>query len=590
MCDNNSCIEAIGYDRDDTLSVYPVSNLKTASWTSAPCVHKSLYQEANFATDAAAALNATSIGSTKRLDATLISGPNDFMAPFTIEIIADVSFNIDGTPKWVLTADGARPPEVAADYISVKPKTVGGPVNNAGIRVGPYPVSSQISRITTQLEQSSQIIDSKTYSLNHTDGTHMMHTIMEGYASKSGCILQDPEVMNDMRRAGIDVYGSYMYTKDEADTGTNSLIDEWRINNGDNVKTSIEKPYLRVFPVETSPLFQSLAPTLEQMRFLPPGMQLKLMMDIQDGAERLDTGIVVSKSSNGTAGGTFTDAKVTLRFSNIIIRFQNLQMFPDIKSSLFSGRVEGSTVLLDVPKPMTKTLPPAPVARWITPDISITTYGLSNQKQYTIDLTTNTTDTIAPVIGIFVVKANSFRYSGLCTTNWDMMSWSENKISKIRCTRSGGSYELSGFMEYLPSADYDQNRANESTLMHNHFGHQLYLPLEKKTYSMAEQQIGPGFYTWRKRGYTSSQLPSRTGVLFNTESGTGVIPEMTQGLQRGTLSIVVDFTESLSSDYTLLAVQYYRAQLTYDVKERQIDSDVQTYSVNAAMSGLTPNI
>jgi hypothetical protein len=567
-----------------------VSKLKTASWTSAPCVQKSLYNEANFATDAAAALNATSIGSTKRLDATLISGPNDSLAPYTIEIVADVSFNVEGTQKWVLTPNGARPADVPADYISVKPKSIGGAVTNAGIRVGPYPVSSQISRITAQLEQSGTIIDAKTYSLNHTDGTHIMHALMEGYASKSGCSLQDPDGMNDMRRAGLDAFGSYMYTKEEADSTTNLMIDEWRIAKGDDVKTSIEKTYLRVFPCDSSPLFQSLAPALDQFHILPPGMQMRLMLDIQDGAERLDTGIIVSKSSDGTATGTFTDAKVTVRFTNIIIRYQNLQLMPDIKEALFSGRVIGSTIALDVTKPMTKTLPLAPIARWLTPDISITTCGLSNQKQYTIDLTTNTTDTIAPVIGIFVVKASNFKYSGLCTSNWDMLSWSENKIQKIRLTRSGGSHELSGYMEFLPAADYDNNRTNESTLMHNHFAHQMFLPLEKRTYSMAEQHLGSGYYTWRKRGYTATQLPARTGVLFNTETGPAIIPEMTQGLQRGTLNIVVDFTETLSSDYTLLCVQFYRGQITYDVKERQMDSDIQTYAVNSGMSGLTPNV
>jgi len=586
MCDLS---EPIGYEKDESLGLYPVTNAKTASWTSATPLNYSMYEEGQFGTDASTALNVTSVGSTKRLDCQLINGPTDCMAPYTIEIVSDFSFNVDGTPKWVLSADGARPAGVPSDYISCKPKAITGAVNNSGIRPGAYPVSSQLTRLTCQLEQSGIIIDSKTYSMQHTSADLMVHTILEGYLGQSGTVLQDPVGMADMRRVGIDKFGGSLFTKSEADTTTNTMIDSMRISNGDQVKTVIEKPHLRVFPVAQNPLFQALCPTIEQLRLLPPGMQIKLMFEIRDGQERLDTGIVVSKSSDGTAGGTFTDAKVTLRFSHVVVRFQSLQMKEDVLRAFYSGRVDGSCIPLDVPKPLSNLLPTAPITRWLQPDVSVQTTNLSGQKQVEINVTTNLSDSIPPVLAVFVVKNSSFTYSGLCNTNWDMLSWAEDKIERLRCTRSGGSFEVSGFMQFLPNSDYNQNKLNESTLMHNNFAHQMFFPFDKLLYSMAEQQAGAGYFTWRQRGYSDSQMPIRAGVCLMLDSGSAIVPEMNQGLMLGTLNVVVDFTEPLSSDYSVLVVSYYRSQIVYDVKERTPDTAQPTYTVNTKMTGLTPN-
>jgi len=587
--------ETKGFQADDSLAQYPLTTLKNAAWLKAPFAKTSRYQEAQFSTDLAQSLSSNSAGSSRRFDGMLQCGQNECILPHTIEILADVTLTVDGSAKWVITEDGVRPSGVASDFVGVKPKVGFAPACAAtatGIRIPRYSVLSQFSKITAQIDQAGTIIDTFLYSHTNSSGTLMEHTILDQYSNRAGIIAADPDGLNDFTANLPDMFGTYPFTVAEATTNSNSYIDSYRVKDGTKTVLTREKPMLKSINDERCLLLDVLSSALTHMRPLPVGMPLKLQFDVADSGsvDRLDTGIVVSKNTTNADVGPFVDAPVKLSFSNITLRYQTIEVPQWLIEYQREGVIDGSLTIINAEIPMTGQLNAAPITRTNISDITIYSEGLGGEKQKQLPLNTNLNDMIPAVIGIFVYKPTAFTAAGFGTTNWDCMSWAEDKILNVRITSSGGTQDRATFMDFLPNGDYNQNRPAETTLSHNMMNHQLFLEMPTIQHSCLAQQAGGGYYTWQNRGYTKAKMPARAGFFLYTDPSMGVLPDLCSGARKGAINIVVEFSEALGAEYRVMAVQWFPSQVTYQIKQRNMLESTVQYDVVPSMSGRTGNL
>lgn len=576
------------------VSTLAVDVAKSENWARADTVGTFYYKSSD---DQGSYMNTNA--NTNNVKFTLTAGRKECIIPSSIEAKTVVSFLIQNSPNWVITADGAKPSGTPASWVGCKPKAAAEPAAAAtsnGVRCPPYPFATQCRNLQASIGTSGTFVDTESYGNNKQALSHCFYTVMNNYLNTPGTMTgYSATGYLDHDTSKFDTLGNAWYTKDEVTTSSNAWMDSKRLKQGDAKATILEKVFLRCFQGQQQVLMQPATSGELNVCFLPPGMPLQLTASLA-GLERLNTGIIV-QVSDGAQTPAFTDAEVVMQIHSCVIRYQVAQVEDVIFDRFFDTPVVGSAIApreRSTTPGMIETFKTAPVTKLLFSDIEIAPSEIpsgSTTAQY--QYLTQGSDPRPDFLMAFVSEEqNPFSLKDVAGKNWDMNSWAVNKVKLWNISTSSGGKNQPPFLEFLPGNDYNADDVGEKSLLYNAASQNLFAALtyQSTTYPMVKQQMATATASWYRRGYTDALNPGLAVFVCYPDSNSALMPDVGAGPMDDSITFNLTFTEALAKKHYLYVVAIRRSQLVIDVDSRPAmdESDIDhKYSVDKNGSGIS---
>jgi hypothetical protein len=570
---------------------------KEDSWTSAPICEAVTYKEAQFQNgDLASILNSRSTGN-KKLDAVLPCGDNEMIIPNTLEFFYTTTYTANNSTDWVMTADGTRPAGVPGNFQVLKPKTgfaYPGAITADGVRAGKYCVSSQLNKISMVMSESGAVVDSLLDSNSRSTTSLLQNVIVDQYCNSQGVnTTANVATCNDLRFSMPDMLGSLTSTKTEIDTTSNTLINTRRVKRGDVPVALSEVCWNRIWSADRDCLLSSLKSEIATARAMPPGMSLRVTLDVLDGPDRLVTDLVCTRQVDQS---TTEDAPLGLKFETCVLRYQVLKLSPDMVNNVYrSGYVMGSDESLGGGVPMTgtetETLPEAIVARYVVTDLTQQYKTLATGTVGdTYAINSGDKEVLCPFYFTYLTAANngSFTTAAMHTSNWSCLNWVDKSLTKFRASTSSGQADRSIFLDMYPNNDIDLKLASESSIMlncvsGNYFWNQI---ATGRRASLMALQATLGLTTWLRSGWEKADLPVQSAVSWYADPSSSVTRDAAIGLLTSQLSITTSM-DALPANKNLVVAQFNRKDIVLNISGRTVGRGAirPTFSENREYSG-----
>ncbi|MGL5745511.1 MAG: hypothetical protein ACRCXX_10220 [Cetobacterium sp.] len=594
-------MEDVTYHVDLGLAGAFNTNQKEDGWTKSPLCDTVIYKEAQCDSgDLASILSSRSTGN-KKVQCTISVANNEMIMPNSVEFLSAVTYALpDGSTDWVMTADGTVPDGTPASFKVLKPKanTNVAAITTNGIRPGRYCVQSQLKRVTVMLPDSGAVMDSMLDSNSKDSVTHMQNVLVDGFVNAAAVNDDgDPYFVNDMRLSYADLFGNFAYTRDEAMTSTNALIDARRIGRGDKPFVNGERVWHRAINSgDNIQVFSSMKDRLRRARALPPGMSLRYSLDVLDGSSRLETGLVCQM--NTAASGqpaVWQDVALTLKFTTCFMRCQVLKLTEQQLLDYRSGIVLGSNKSLTDTVPNSSMHPRARAAKYTVVDL-YQTYKQQATGQTGDSFIINSGDReILPQFLLVYTTADNnsaFSTTALHTSNWDCISWADSDIKMFQANTSGGQSDKAPFLDMYSNNDVNIRDPAELSIMGSSVSGQMFFRQTTAPLStLFGQQLCTAVPSWVQNKYSPSTMAGRNCIGWYTDSSSAVVKDAATGLERAQLTVQVQYQAALTAPKALVCASFLRSDLVFDIQSRaigaadQIDGLRPGYDLDRTASG-----
>ena len=592
------CFRMATFQVDDNISRFPHINNLDSAWTKSEICETVVYKEAsNESGDLATAFNARSTGN-KKLYCNLPVGLNECIVPKTIEFLYGLTMQVDGTLDWAMAkSDGTRPAGVPAAFKLVRPldtETVNY-CTYAGIRPTMYAATAQLNKLQVQMIDSGSIVDSVFDSNAKSTTSLAQNVILDAYCNQPGVNVDgDPLLVNDMRLFMPDRNGNLCVKYSDAFTTSNTLLDARRVARGDKPVQLTERVWNRILNTEQQSLFVQLKSKLASAFFLPPGFGFKLVLEVLDGSDRLDTEmkVQVNRAPDGQAAEWQT-VVAKIQFDSLKIRFQALQLPDYLLREYNSGKVLGSQFDIDSVDHdgMTQNVP----AMRVTCTDIVQQYNSCATGSAGTQLVLNSGDKqpLPQFVVAYVTKPNNaaFTTAGLSTSNWNCLSWAEPIMKTFRATCSEGAADRPPFLNIYPNNDVSLPDIGELNIMaQNTSGQQFWNQTGPRFQTLLAQHLLSGVATYMVAGgYPAASLPARNIMSWYTDPSTPIVFDASKGVDQSQLTIYTDFTKTTTEPLNWVAAQFSRSEVVFNIEPRKYDTydDIKpVYSLNKYYSGL----
>lgn len=591
----------VDYHVAENLRTLMVNTQKDQAWTYAPSVNSLYYKEALLENGGSwgSALNTSQGG--RKLTWVLNVGQNEMICTRQIKHQYGVRFVVgdEKSEKWVMTADGTTRPAgytEAAGWKLCKPKAGSPLATKDGIFTPLMAMAAQFEKVRLQMQDNGTILDTHFESNSRSNANYLMNVMFEQYMNGEGICDTYPANRSDPDIACPDKSGTFFLPADGT-TGYPKTDSEGFKSRlllaGDKTFQTTER--LRHFLLQdenSHSLFSSLPTPTVQIGLWPIGCGMKVVFDLRNLTDRIDTGIVVqmNTSADGQAA-TFVDKVVYMVLENPIITYQTIEVLPNIRELFYETNVLGSDV--DLNRVDNNQFPTAPISRKTVTDLTVVYQSIPNGAiQYKQTINSGVRDVLPSALATYITKIESFSLKGLCGKNWNGMGFAENKINKETVSVASGSSLQAAFMGMYPASDINFDDPLEKQTMLQLSAGQMYWNQSSAAYGRvgtpAQQQAAYNFSTWQTNGgYRAVDMPAHNGGLLQTDVTSMFIKDASTGTTKSPIDINLTFASGAISaaDFLMMTVYFTRANLVLDVEQRQVDTKNPLFAINENMSG-----